>query len=113
MNKNIKRHIAGVICAVCVLGIVFCILHMIPYALAGNESKAKLWFVLIAVLLCTGIPCGIAYYFYNNDSHEDAELERMRSELETLSGLEQKRIKSEETEQNTSNQSTKDSNGKQ
>lgn len=92
MSVTAKQHIAGIISIFCAAAMVFSISRMMPYGLSGEIGKAKEWFVLLIIFLVIGIVSGIAYYYFRGKSFQDNVLDRMRIEVDTLSGLGQKRM---------------------
>lgn len=56
---------------------------MLPYGLAGDVGKVKLWFVFAIILLAVSIACGLAYYFYGNRAKHKT-IEHLHTEIDIL-----------------------------
>lgn len=67
---------------------------MIPYGLAGDVSKVKLWFVPSIILLAASVACGIVYYFYLYSNRvKDKNTERLRAEVNILTRVGHKPVR--------------------
>lgn len=83
MSDITKQRTSGTICLLGTGLAVFCISKMIPYGLAGDSGKVKLWFVPAILLLAVSIASGVAYYFYGNRT-KDKNIERLHTEADIL-----------------------------
>ena len=84
MTSATKQRLSGAVCVICAGAMVFFISRMIPYGLAGNTGKVKLYFAGVMVALVISLPSGVAYYYYRGNSKKDEDLERMRTEVAVL-----------------------------
>ena len=61
--------------------------RMIPPGLSGDIHKVKSYFVLLVITLVIGLLSGVIYYYAKGNDTDDAELMRMRAEMDTYSQL--------------------------
>jgi hypothetical protein len=86
VSSSSKQNISGIICVLSAAFAVFCIARMIPYGLAGEAGKVKLYFFLMLPGLLISLPFGVAYYYSRSRaSSADEDLEHMRIEVGALS----------------------------
>jgi len=101
MSTALNRNIAGIACLIFAVSIMICIWRMIPYGLAGETGKIKLYFMLMTAAFIFSLASGLLYYYYRSKS-EAENTGRIYTEVNTLSrvGRQQEGIQEYTSKQN-------------
>jgi hypothetical protein len=91
MSNSLKQNMYGALTVVGTVAMVVCIARMIPYGLAGEIGKVKPYFAGMMAGLLAGLPSAGAYYYYRTKNQQgDAQLDRLRTQVDILAHAGQK-----------------------
>lgn len=82
MSIAAKQNFSGVVCLVSAIFMMYCIWRMIPYGMAGEAGKVKLYFTLMIIAFIFSLASGLAYQYYRSKPNEDVE--RIRAGVDIL-----------------------------
>lgn len=84
MTEHAKKQLAGVISLVCIIGMTSSLARILPLGLSGQIALAKPYIYIFCVSFVIGLPASAAYQYYRARPQDDPELQRMRTEINTL-----------------------------